>query len=254
MRKKLVAGNWKMNMTFQEGIELINKLLNQAQNIPQDVELLIAPPYIHTSEAARLLKDGAIYLGAQNCSQFDGGAYTGEISARMLRSCGVSHVILGHSERRAYFHEDSDMLKDKLSQALHNQLTPILCCGEQLEERTSDNHFKTITKQLENVLFHFSPEELQTLIIAYEPVWAIGTGKTASPEQAQEMHAHIRQLVNNKFGQSFAENITILYGGSCKPSNAKELFAKPDVDGGLIGGASLKPDDFMAIAKSFPHK
>ena len=254
MRKKLVAGNWKMNMTFQEGIELINKLLNQAQNIPQGVQLLIAPPYIHTSEAARMLKDGPIYLGAQNCSQFDGGAYTGEISARMLRSTGVSHVILGHSERRAYFHEDSDMLKDKLSQALHNELTPILCCGEQLEERSAENHFKTITQQLEEVLFSFSAEQLKTLIIAYEPVWAIGTGKTASPEQAQEMHAHIRQLLSNKFGKTFAENLTILYGGSCKPANAKELFVKPDVDGGLIGGASLKPDDFLAIAKSFTSK
>lgn len=251
MRKKLVAGNWKMNMTFSEGIDLINNILNQAPNIPQGVELLIAPPFIHTSEAARLIKESPVHLGAQNCSQHDGGAYTGEISARMLRSTGVTHVILGHSERRAYFHEEAEMLKGKISQALQNQVIPIFCCGEQLDERENGQHFKTITQQLEDSLFSFSSEELSTLIIAYEPVWAIGTGKTASPEQAQEMHAHIRQLMLNKYGKSFADELTILYGGSCKPGNAKELFANPDVDGGLIGGASLKPDDFLAIAKSF---
>jgi len=251
MRKKLVAGNWKMNMTFPEGIELINKILNQAQDIAKGVDILIAPPFIHTSEASRMLKDSAVQLGAQNCSHHDGGAYTGEVSARMLRSVGVTHVILGHSERRAYFHEDAEMLREKVSQSLHNQLTPILCCGEQLDERENELHFKTITQQLEDALFTFSAEELSHLIIAYEPVWAIGTGKTASPEQAQEMHAHIRQLMANKYGKSFADELTILYGGSCKPANAAELFAKPDVDGGLIGGASLKPDDFIAIANAF---
>jgi len=251
MRKRLVAGNWKMNMTFQEGTDLINALNNKAKDIPQGVDLLIAPPFIHLSEAHRLLANSPIMLGAQNCSHKESGAYTGEVSASMLSSVGASHAIIGHSERRAYFHESDEMLHDKIAQALQHKLVPILCCGEQLEERENEQHFSTVTNQLEAALKGFEADELSELIIAYEPVWAIGTGKTASPEQAQEMHAHIRQLIANILGKPFADNLTILYGGSCKPANARELFANPDVDGGLIGGASLKADDFIAIAKAF---
>ncbi|NOY37742.1 MAG: triose-phosphate isomerase [Chlorobi bacterium] len=251
MRKNIVAGNWKMNKTLDEGIALageIQKLLKN--NPPEDSGVIIAPPFIHIAKIAGLL-DGNIGIAAQNCASEPAGAYTGEVSAAMIRSAGAGYVIIGHSERRHYYGEDNPILKKKIEMVLENNLIPIYCCGEILEERNNKDHFNVVKNQLNDALFFLSPEEFTGVIVAYEPVWAIGTGVTATPEQAQEMHAYIRGLIADRYGSEIAGNTSILYGGSCKPDNAAELFANPDVDGGLIGGASLNAEDFTAIIRAF---
>jgi triosephosphate isomerase len=249
MRKMIVAGNWKMNKTLQEGLELAKELNDFFNKNQAKAEVIIAPPFIHLADVARTIN--TIKLSAQNSSSESAGAFTGEISAGMVRSTGAEYVILGHSERRSYFNEDDDLLYRKVKLALEEGLKPIFCCGEVLEQREANNHFEVVKEQVETALFQLTPQEFEQVIIAYEPVWAIGTGVTASPAQAQEMHAYIRDLIRTKFGEAAAEDLTILYGGSCKPSNAEELFKNPDVDGGLIGGASLKAEDFIAIVQSF---
>ena len=250
MRQNIVAGNWKMNMNIPEGIDLITEIKEKNKDL-EDVKLIISPPYIFLREASKILKNTSIGLAAQNCSEMDKGAYTGEISASMLKSIDVNYVILGHSERRAYYGETDELINTKIKQCIANKLKPIVCCGEILKERENNEHFEVVTRQLKGMFENIYPEEFKKIVIAYEPVWAIGTGKTASPEQAQEMHQLIRNTITNSYGSTIANDLSILYGGSCKPTNAKELFANPDVDGGLIGGASLKADDFIAIAKSF---
>ena len=253
MRKQIVAGNWKMNTTIANGLTLAQEVENISQSVPTNVELIIAPPYTHIFPISSKLQGKRVKVSSQNCAAWENGAYTGEISVDMVASAGASHVIIGHSERREYFGENSEILLKKIKLALLKNLSPIFCCGEVLEERDANKHFEVVQTQIEEVLNNLSNEEMQQVIIAYEPVWAIGTGRTASPEQAQEMHAHIRKCLVSKFGETIANSTSILYGGSCKPSNAQEIFAKPDVDGGLIGGASLKADDFIAIANSFPQ-
>lgn len=250
MRKNIVAGNWKMNKTFNEGLELIKNVVNQGNSL-NGVELIISPSYIFLNDASKKLNGENIFLAAQNCANEESGAFTGEVSAEMLSSVGVNYVILGHSERRAYYGETDESINQKIKLCLKNNLKPIVCCGEVLSERENEEHFQVVSTQLKGMFENISVEEFEQVVIAYEPVWAIGTGKTATPEQAQEMHAFIRSTIKNSYGSKVAENLSILYGGSCKPSNAKELFANTDVDGGLIGGASLKADDFIAIAKSF---
>lgn len=250
MRKQIVAGNWKMNKTFSEGIDLINQIKLKEETV-KDTHLIVAPPFILTSEAVKMLKSTNIGVAGQNCSNKEEGAYTGEVSARMIKSTGANFVILGHSERRAYYHETDDLINEKIKICLKNNLMPIVCCGEVLEERESEKHFEVVAKQIKGMFDEISASDFKNIIIAYEPVWAIGTGKTATPEQAQEMHQFIRETIKNSYGSEISEEVSILYGGSCKPTNAKELFEKPDVDGGLIGGASLKAEDFIAIANSF---
>ena len=250
MRKNIVAGNWKMNTTVAEGIELAEAVAAKSSEVPSSVQFIIAPPFTHLVPVSQAIKGTAIGLSAQNCADKEKGAYTGEVSADMLVSAGCTYTILGHSERRQYYGETDATLVDKVKLAISKGLSPIFCVGENLEEREAGRHFDVVSSQIRNVLYTLSGEEMSKVIIAYEPVWAIGTGKTASAAQAQEIHACIRKVVAEKFG-TLAEDITILYGGSCKPSNAKELFACPDIDGGLIGGAALKADDFIAIALSF---
>ncbi len=251
MRKNIVAGNWKMNKTLEEGVQLAKEINNLVeQGIPENTGVIIAPPFIHLTEVSKAINPDRIGLSAQNCASESSGAYTGEVSAAMVRSAGATHVIIGHSERRHYFGETNPVLKKKIEMALENDLSPIYCCGEVLEERKAGEHFNVVKKQISEVLFFLSPEEFSRIIIAYEPVWAIGTGETATPDQAQEIHAYIRKLIEERYGKDLAGDTTILYGGSCKPSNAKELFANPDVDGGLIGGASLKAEDFYAIIQA----
>lgn len=249
MRKKIVAGNWKMNNTASEAAILANNLTELTY--AEDVILLVIPPALFIENTIEIFTDSEIEVGVQNCSNHENGAYTGEISAKMISSIGAQYVIVGHSERRAYFAETNQILSEKINQLLTQKLTPIYCCGEVLEEREAGNHFKVIKNQISEGLFHLSESEITNCVIAYEPVWAIGTGVTASSDQAQEMHAFIRSLLEEKYNQEVADSISILYGGSCKPSNAEELFANKDVDGGLIGGASLVADDFIAIANSF---
>lgn len=249
MRKKIVAGNWKMNKTLQEGIALAQEVEKMASGVPGDVELIIAPPFIHLTEVKKLLN--RVKLGAQNCASEASGAFTGEVSASMLASTGVQFVIIGHSERRSYYGETNIIINKKVRLALQNNLNPIFCCGEVLSEREKGKHLDVVKEQLEEGLFSLSPDEFSKVIIAYEPVWAIGTGVNATPAQAQEMHQYIRSLIASKYDETIASNTSILYGGSCKPSNAGELFANPDVDGGLIGGASLKAEDFIGIAKAY---
>ncbi len=252
MRRKIVAGNWKMNNSLNRGIELateINKKVRKQEE--NDVSVILAPPYIHLSNISRIIDKDSISIAAQNCSSEPKGAFTGEISVKMIKSTGAEYIIIGHSERREYFKETSDTLKKKVTLTIENSLTPIFCIGEQLSDRKSNNHFNIIKTQLEEALFDLPSNWMGKIILAYEPVWAIGTGVTASAEQAQEMHAFIRKTVADKFGKEVADNISILYGGSCKPSNAKELFANADVDGGLIGGAALSADDFFTIINSF---
>ena len=248
MRKKIVAGNWKMNMTIEEGKNLVDSLLTTLPTISENRQVVIAPPYTHiTQTAAQLDEYEHIYTGAQNCSSEASGAYTGEVSAAMLQSAGVQYVIIGHSERREYFKEDDAVLVKKIEQALNNNLQVIFCCGEPLEIRDADKQNEYVEKQIEAALFHLTGDQLKNLAIAYEPIWAIGTGHTATSQQAQDMHAHIRKVIATKYGEDAASMMTILYGGSCNASNAAELFACADVDGGLIGGASLKSDAFAAI-------
>ena len=246
MRTKIVAGNWKMNKNSEETEDLINELIAK---LPIDTEatVLIAPTFINLASAVDHLEFTQIGVAAQNMHQHENGAYTGEISANMLKSVGVNTVILGHSERRAIFHEDDALIADKVTTALKHEMTVIFCFGEELKDRQNNQHFNVVENQLRDGLFHISNESWTNIILAYEPVWAIGTGETASPEQAQEMHAFIRETVRHTFGSDIAEEVSILYGGSVKPDNAKEIFGKPDVDGGLIGGAALKADDFIAI-------
>ncbi len=251
MRKKIVAGNWKMNMELEEGLNLV-KSINQYFTDKPSVrcEVIVCPPYIHLASVNQILKNGKVRAGAQNCASEKSGAYTGEVSAPMIKSTGAEYVIIGHSERRTYYNEDNRILNKKTILALGAGLKVIFCCGEVKEERESGKYFEVVRTQLEEGLFTLKPEEITNVVIAYEPVWAIGTGLTATPEQAQEMHEYIRSLIKGKYGSVIAENITILYGGSCKPSNSAEIFSKPDVDGGLIGGASLKKEDFIAIVEA----
>ena len=252
MRKQIVAGNWKMNMSLGEGMELAREINDGVATLKlTDTGVILGIPYIHLAGVSRLINHENISLAAQNCAAWDKGAYTGEVSAEMIKSTGTEYVILGHSERRKYFHENSAMLNNKVKLALENELNPIFCCGEVLEEREDNRHFQVVQKQISEALFDLEEDDFRKIIIAYEPVWAIGTGVTATSDQAQEMHAFIRKEIIKKFGDYLAEEITLLYGGSCKPSNARELFSNPDVDGGLIGGASLKTDDFLAIIQSF---
>lgn len=248
MRKKIVAGNWKMNTTLDEGLQLAKEVNRMVENDQDDVIVIIAPPFIHLTGIKKILT--TVYLSSQNCASEKKGAFTGEISAEMIRSAGAEYVIIGHSERRTLFNEEDETLLKKVSLVLENDLIPIFCCGEQISEREAGNHFATVQKQLESTLFKLEKDDFGKVIIAYEPVWAIGTGLNATPEQAQEMHQFIRGLIEQNFGKTISEMTSILYGGSCKPSNAKELFDNPDVDGGLIGGASLNANDFFAIVKS----
>ena len=250
MRKNIVAGNWKMNKTVSEGVELAKELITLLSEVPSDVKLIIAPPFTNLVLVKDVISKTVIGLSAQNCADHESGAYTGEVSAKMVASTGAEYVILGHSERREYYHETGEILKEKISLALENGLSPIFCVGENLEQREKGDHFKVVEQEIKEVLYTLTPEQMKNVIVAYEPIWAIGTGKTATNAQAEEIHAHIRKVLAEKFGE-LADEISILYGGSCKPSNAKELFAQPNIDGGLIGGASLKAADFVAIAKSF---
>lgn len=251
MRKYIVAGNWKMNTTVPEGVALAKAVAEKSKEVPANVELVIAPPFTHLDAVSSAIAGSKVALSAQNCADKEKGAFTGEISVDMLKSVGCEYTILGHSERRQYYGETDAKLVEKMKLAFAAGLKVILCVGENLEEREAGKHFDVCRAQIENVLYHFSAAEMANVVIAYEPVWAIGTGKTASAEQAQEIHASIRNVVEAKFGREVAQDMTILYGGSCKPSNAKELFAQPDIDGGLIGGAALKADDFIGIALSF---
>lgn len=251
MRKNIVAGNWKMNKALNEGIALATELKSALQEKNTNCEVILGTPFIHIVSVANLLKDSKISVSAQNCSDKPSGAFTGEVSAEMIASTGATYCIIGHSERRSYYGETFSILRNKITMALTNNLRPIFCIGETKEERQAGNQNAVVKAQLEGSVFDLSAEEFSRVVIAYEPVWAIGTGLTASSEQAQEIHAYIRSLVADRYGKQVANDTTILYGGSCNPTNAKELFAKPDVDGGLIGGASLKVGDFVAIIDSF---
>ncbi len=248
----MVAGNWKMNTNIQSGIKLakeIQQLLEQ--NPVHGVDVVIAPPMVHLASLAKEISTEKINLAAQNVATEKQGAFTGEVSAEMILSAGASHVIIGHSERRKFFHETDAQLALKVDQTLSTKLVPIFCCGEELESREKSEHFQLVAGQIQNGLFHLNSDDFKKIILAYEPVWAIGTGLTASPAQAEEMHAFIRNLIAKQFGEEVAESTTILYGGSCKASNAGELFAQHNVDGGLIGGASLDAQEFIKIIQSF---
>lgn len=251
MRKNIVAGNWKMNKTLQEGIELATELNTILAADKPACNVIICTPFIHLASVTPIVDKAVIGVGAENCADKVSGAYTGEVSAAMVASTGAQYVILGHSERRAYYHETPEILKEKVQLALANGLTPIFCIGEVLEEREAGKQNEVVYGQLAGSLFDLSKEDFGKIILAYEPVWAIGTGKTATAEQAQEMHAYIRSVIAKQFGAEAADNCSILYGGSCKPGNARELFANPDVDGGLIGGAALKAADFKGIIDAF---
>lgn len=253
MRKKIVAGNWKMNKTLQEGVALA-KDLNVALTADKPAcDVVICTPFIHLASVNNEIDKSIISLGAENCADKVSGAYTGEVSAAMVKSTGADYVILGHSERRAYYGETAAILKEKVNLALANDLKVIFCIGEVLEEREAGKQNEVVKEQLEGSLFELSAEQLSNVVLAYEPVWAIGTGKTATSEQAEDMHAFIRGVIAEKFGVAVAEETSILYGGSCKPSNAKELFSKPNVDGGLIGGAALEVADFKGIIDAWKN-
>jgi triosephosphate isomerase len=247
MRKPLVAGNWKMNMNHADAKALLQALVDRSSEIPSGVDVMVAPPSLYLSEMAAHTND-AIAVGSQDVStQEEDGAYTGEFSAAMLKSAGVRYAIVGHSERREYHGETDEEIREKIAACVAAGIRPVYCCGEKLEERESGEHVSVVSEQVKTALEGFTADELKDLVVAYEPVWAIGTGKTASSDQAQEMHAEIRNMLGESFNADFADSIRILYGGSAKPANAAELFAQPDVDGGLIGGASLKADDFIAV-------
>ncbi|MCO6358950.1 triose-phosphate isomerase [Roseivirga pacifica] len=253
MRKKVIAGNWKMNLTLEEGVSLASEVVNIAKDeLASDVTMVMCTPAIHMAAVSKLTAEVAnVHVGAQNISEHESGAYTGDISADMALSTGAEFVIIGHSERREYHFETNAQLAARVELALAKGLTPLFCCGESLETREAGDHVSFVTKQLEESLYQLSAEQMEKVVIAYEPIWAIGTGVTASTEQAQEMHKSIREALASKFGAEVAEQVSILYGGSMKPGNAPELLAQPDVDGGLIGGASLKSRDFIDIAKSY---
>ncbi len=247
MRKKIVAGNWKMNETLQEGVALAKEINDSLKAEKPNCDVVICTPFIHLASVAQVLDAEGVALGAENCADKEKGAYTGEVSAAMVKSTGAQYVILGHSERRQYYGETAEILKEKVQLALANGLKVIFCCGETLEEREAEKQNEVVKAELEGSVFHLSAEEWKNIVLAYEPIWAIGTGKTATSDQAQEMLAYIRSIVAEKYGKEAAEDTTILYGGSCNASNAAELFSKSDIDGGLIGGASLKAADFKAI-------
>ncbi len=251
MRKNIVAGNWKMNKTLQEGVALATELKTILADAQPNCEVIIGTPFIHLATVVEVVKGSVIKVSAENCADKESGAYTGEVSAAMIKSTGAEYCIIGHSERRTYYHETYDILKEKVRLALANDLKPIFCIGEVKEEREANKQNAVVKAQLEGSVFNLSAEDFGKIVLAYEPVWAIGTGLTATPEQAQEMHAYIRSLIAEKYGKEVAENCSILYGGSCNSSNAKGLFANPDIDGGLIGGASLKANDFKAIIDAF---
>lgn len=250
MRKNIVAGNWKMNNNASQTSELINELKEKLYNLDISTRVIISPTFVNLNAAKNSTEGSVIEVAAQNMHQAANGAYTGEISASMLTNIGIESVILGHSERRTYFGENDAQLAQKVDTALANKMEVIFCFGELLEDRKSGNHFSVVESQLKNALFHLDASAWSSIVLAYEPVWAIGTGETASPEQAQEMHAFIRDLVKEQYNNDVAQNVSILYGGSVKPSNAVEIFSKEDVDGGLIGGASLKAEDFTEIIKA----
>jgi triosephosphate isomerase len=252
MRKKIIAGNWKMNKTFDEGIQLVKDIIDMYSNeVRTQTYVVLAPPYIHLYKLQPLIFGmPMLQLSGQNCSDHPSGAFTGEISAAMIKSVGCDYVIIGHSERRQFYHETNDMLATKIDIALANLLQPIYCVGETLDERNSGKLYDIIEAQLSEALFHLPETQVRHIVIAYEPVWAIGTGQTATSVQAQEMHAFIRKIVADQYGDELAENISILYGGSVKPDNAKELFEQPDIDGGLIGGAALQARTFVDIIKA----
>ena len=249
MRKNIVAGNWKMNKNLQEGVVLAKEVEAAVVAAKKEVTVIVGTPFIHLTEVSKVISN--VKLAAQNCADKVSGAYTGEISAEMVASTGAQYVILGHSERRSYYGETDAILSEKVKLALANNLEVIFCIGEVLEEREAGKHFEVVKSQLVNGIFNLTAEEFGKIVIAYEPVWAIGTGKTASSAQAQEIHKFIRETVAAKYGATVADNTSILYGGSCNPTNAAELFANPDVDGGLIGGAALKVDQFIAIVTAF---
>lgn len=250
MKKYIIAGNWKMNKDLSEAIQLVSDLKNELEGKTLNADVVIAPPFITLEAVNSIIKDSGIELGAQNMNNNDSGAFTGEISAKMLKSVGCKYVILGHSERRTIFGESDDFINQKVLQALKNNLVPILCCGETLEERENGTTFNVIEKQIRDSLKNVDNNDFNKIVIAYEPIWAIGTGKTATPEQAQEVHAYIRSLLSELSNNETASNITIQYGGSVKPENAKELLSKPDIDGALVGGACLKADSFRDIILS----
>lgn len=254
MRNKVIAGNWKMNKSLEEGLGLISEITNMlGSEYRGNAKVLIITPFIHLNAASKLVSNyPQIAIGAQNCSNHASGAYTGEISPKMIKSCGANYVIVGHSERRQYFGEHNDWLAQKINAALEVDLNPIYCCGETLEDRENGNHFSLVESQITEGLFHLTAEQMKNVVLAYEPVWAIGTGKTATTAQAQEMHAFIRGLVAAKYGSELANSIVIQYGGSVKSENATELFAAPDIDGALIGGASLDSRSFVDIVKAMP--
>ncbi len=249
MRQKIVAGNWKMNTLLHDGLELARAVEKEAVGKTSDAVVIIAPPYTHLAKIREVIN--TVKLASQNIASEESGAYTGEISPDMLKSTGVEYAIIGHSERRSYYSEDNTLLNKKVKLALSKDLKPIYCCGELLEEREAGKLFDVIREQITKGLEGVSSEQMKDVVIAYEPVWAIGTGVTASPEQAQEMHRFIRDLLVELYGASIADDTTLLYGGSCKPSNARELFSNPDVDGGLIGGASLNAGDFIQIINAY---
>ena len=249
MRKHIVAGNWKMNNDLSQTEVLINAIKKQVKT--SDAEVMIAPTFTNLWQAFQSTKDYDVEVIAQNMHFAESGAYTGEVSASMLKSIGVNTVILGHSERRAYFNETDETLAKKVDTALENEMRVIFCFGEELADRKSGKEETVVENQIKNALFHLEADAFKHIVLAYEPVWAIGTGETATPEQAQDMHAFIRKTLAAKYGAEVADSVSILYGGSVKPNNAQEIFSKPDVDGGLIGGASLKAEDFFAIVNAF---
>ncbi|GHT35571.1 triosephosphate isomerase [Bacteroidia bacterium] len=251
MRKNIIAGNWKMNTTLSEGLALAKGLDEALKGKTLKCDVVIGTPFTHLASVAAAIDTKRIGVAAQNCADKDKGAYTGEVSAAMVASTGAEYVILGHSERRQYYHETSVTLEAKVNLALANGLTPIFCIGEVLAEREAGKHFEVVDEQVRTALFDLSPEDFSKIVIAYEPVWAIGTGKTATADQAQEIHAHIRKTLAAKYGDVIANDTTILYGGSMNAENAKDLVAKPDVDGGLIGGASLSVEKFLPIIEAF---
>ncbi len=247
MRKKIVAGNWKMNKNLQEGVALATELNEVLAADKPNCDVVICTPFIHLATVSGIINHEVIGLGAENCADKASGAYTGEVSAEMVKSTGAEYVILGHSERREYYNETPAILKEKVDLALANGLKVIFCIGESLAQREANEQNAVVKAELEGSVFHLTPEQFANIVIAYEPIWAIGTGKTATSDQAEEIHAYIRSIIAAQYGNEVAENTSILYGGSCKASNAPELFAKPDIDGGLIGGASLKAPDFKGI-------
>lgn len=251
MRKKIAAANWKMNLLLNEGKTLVNTILQSLPQLSEDRQVVIAPPFTHLTQTAGQLKDHSyIHASAQNCASEKSGAYTGEVSAAMVQDSGATYVIIGHSERREYYKEDNATLVKKSDMALANGLQVIFCCGEPLNIRDAGRENEYVATQVKEGLFHYSAEQLKNIVIAYEPIWAIGTGRTASAQQAQDMHAYIRNVIAGQFGADTADNISILYGGSVKASNADELFACADVDGGLVGGASLLAEEFSGIIRA----